>query len=362
MVQNSILRTGMLALGSVAFLWTAENALGHGVHGGGGGGGGFHGSPAFHGAPGFNHGGAWGHGGYHPYFRGCGLGFYGLYPGWYSYNYPYYPYYGLYGYGGFGLYGYGGFSNGAYGYGSYVPPYAYPPSVAASPAMAAPTAASPAAPVYVTVHVPADADVWFNGTKTQQKGPTRQFMTPPVRSGYNYRYEVRAVWMSDGQPVTQTRTIVVQPGENVDVRFVSPETGAATEPNLVQQLPALASPAPRPTFALGNEASFGDTGGSQAARIDQDLQLLSGPDEAARLNAIMDLGRRGAGRAIDPLIGILSSDASPAARDAAARALGLIADPRSLPALSRAAQADNDRDVRHSAQFAVEIIRARSPN
>jgi HEAT repeat protein len=38
--------------------------------------------------------------------------------------------------------------------------------------------------------------------------------------------------------------------------------------------------------------------------------------------------------------------------------LGLIASPRSLPALIQAAQADNDRDVRHSAQFAVEIIRA----
>ncbi|MBI3824025.1 MAG: hypothetical protein HY289_15260 [Planctomycetes bacterium] len=47
----------------------------------------------------------------------------------------------------------------------------------------------------------------------------------------------------------------------------------------------------------------------------------------------------------------------PVAREGGARALGLIAEHRSLNALIFAAQADNDRDVRHSAQFAVEIIR-----
>jgi hypothetical protein len=36
----------------------------------------------------------------------------------------------------------------------------------------------------------------------------------------------------------------------------------------------------------------------------------------------------------------------------------LIASPRSLNALIFAAQADNDREVRHSAQFAVEAIRS----
>jgi HEAT repeat protein len=45
-------------------------------------------------------------------------------------------------------------------------------------------------------------------------------------------------------------------------------------------------------------------------------------------------------------------------RDAAARALGLIGSPASLDALQRAAGGDADRDVRRSASFAAEIIRA----
>jgi HEAT repeat protein len=61
---------------------------------------------------------------------------------------------------------------------------------------------------------------------------------------------------------------------------------------------------------------------------------------------------------VDPLAATLAGDRSPAVRDAAARALGLIASPQALPALERAAQADADRDVRRSAQFAVEVIQA----
>ena len=91
--------------------------------------------------------------------------------------------------------------------------------------------------------------------------------------------------------------------------------------------------------------------------IDSLVQKLSDANETVLRDAAMDLGRMKAQQALDPLMNVLSRDASPTARDGAARALGLIAAPRSLNALIYAAQADNDRDVRHSAQFAVEIIR-----
>jgi HEAT repeat protein len=45
-------------------------------------------------------------------------------------------------------------------------------------------------------------------------------------------------------------------------------------------------------------------------------------------------------------------------REAAARALGLIGAPTALSALQYAAQADDDRDVRHSASFAADVIRS----
>jgi HEAT repeat protein len=46
-------------------------------------------------------------------------------------------------------------------------------------------------------------------------------------------------------------------------------------------------------------------------------------------------------------------------RESAARALGLIASTKGLPALQRAAQVDEDRDVRRSAQFAIEVIQSK---
>jgi HEAT repeat protein len=59
---------------------------------------------------------------------------------------------------------------------------------------------------------------------------------------------------------------------------------------------------------------------------------------------------------VGPLSALLTSDRSPAVRETAARALGLIGSPQAVTALTRAAQADTDRDVRRSAQFAVEVI------
>ena len=52
-------------------------------------------------------------------------------------------------------------------------------------------------------------------------------------------------------------------------------------------------------------------------------------------------------------------EAVPHGQREAARALGMIAAPQSLTALTYAAQADPDRDVRHSANFAVDIIKSR---
>jgi HEAT repeat protein len=57
----------------------------------------------------------------------------------------------------------------------------------------------------------------------------------------------------------------------------------------------------------------------------------------------------------------LQADGDPAVRESAARGLGLIADPAALTALEHAAQSDGDRDVRHSAAFAAEVIRAHHP-
>jgi HEAT repeat protein len=92
--------------------------------------------------------------------------------------------------------------------------------------------------------------------------------------------------------------------------------------------------------------------------VDSALQQLAQGDDRGRADAAIRLGRWHADRAVEPLTRTLEQDRSPAVRDAAARALGLIAAPSALNALQRAAGADDDRDVRHSASFAAEIIRA----
>lgn len=96
----------------------------------------------------------------------------------------------------------------------------------------------------------------------------------------------------------------------------------------------------------------------EAALLETLLQQLSSPRERDRIDAASTLGRNRVARAVGPLSKALANDASPRVREAAARALGLIGQPAALNALQNAAQADDDRDVRHSAQFAAEVIQA----
>jgi hypothetical protein len=94
--------------------------------------------------------------------------------------------------------------------------------------------------------------------------------------------------------------------------------------------------------------------------IDNSLRQLADRDARIREEAVMQLGRARAQRAIDPLAATLAGDSSAAVRDAAARALGLIGSPKALPALRRAAQVDADKDVRRSAQFSIEVVQVRA--
>jgi len=93
--------------------------------------------------------------------------------------------------------------------------------------------------------------------------------------------------------------------------------------------------------------------------VEHFMQALADPNERVRSDTVMQLGRLRVQQAVDPLAATLAGDQSPAVREAAARALGLIGSPKALPALQRAAQVDNDREVRHSAQFAIEVIQTR---
>jgi HEAT repeats len=111
--------------------------------------------------------------------------------------------------------------------------------------------------------------------------------------------------------------------------------------------PSYEETAPQPKLVAGIPADF-----------NRAIQQLSNQDERARSDAALELGRMKAQQAVDQLCTMLQSDHSPQVRETAARALGLIGNPRALAALQNSAMADGDREVRHSSQFSAEVIRA----
>jgi hypothetical protein len=149
-------------------------------------------------------------------------------------------------------------------------------------------------------------------------------------------------------------------------------------PVYVQPAPVYVQPAPAPAAALPPATSSQpSTQSAQATaptvtpttaraqapddrqtEITNNLEHLRNPDEQARADAVTRLGRLKALRAVDPLAATLAGDPSVKVREAAAKALGLIGSPKSLPALQRAAKNDADHDVRHTAQFAIELVEA----
>jgi len=72
----------------------------------------------------------------------------------------------------------------------------------------------------VVVNLPPNAELIWNGTRTNVQGPSRQFTAQPSNEGAKEKLEAR--WMGqDGKMVTQTREIQVRPNETMTVDFNS---------------------------------------------------------------------------------------------------------------------------------------------
>jgi uncharacterized protein (TIGR03000 family) len=77
----------------------------------------------------------------------------------------------------------------------------------------------PPAPAVVCVQVPSNAELWFDGARTEQVGPSRNFQSPPLAGGRTFHYVVRARWTENGQAVEQFQTVSVQGGQQAQVSF-----------------------------------------------------------------------------------------------------------------------------------------------
>jgi uncharacterized protein (TIGR03000 family) len=74
-------------------------------------------------------------------------------------------------------------------------------------------------PARVTVRLPAEAGLWFNGTRLAGSGSARTYLSPPLEPGYKYSYEIKASWPEDGREVERVKTVKVRPGGSVVVDF-----------------------------------------------------------------------------------------------------------------------------------------------
>jgi uncharacterized protein (TIGR03000 family) len=186
-------------------------------------------------------------GGYYPRYwgyRGYGLGRYWGYRGWgYGLGYPwylgsvYYPGSWGYGYGASaypyvlssgGVYDYGLNDYGPYDYGYGEAPAVdysaeYAPQDTGGPATTSPAPTDNAA--HLTVVVPPDAELWFNGVRMQETGPVREFVSPPMTPGQGYTYQVHARWTADGRTIDETRTVHVQANVQLEVDLTQAQPG-----------------------------------------------------------------------------------------------------------------------------------------
>jgi uncharacterized protein (TIGR03000 family) len=71
----------------------------------------------------------------------------------------------------------------------------------------------------IRLFVPSGAKVWFGGAETRQTGLVRDFESPPLTPGKDYRYDITARWTEDGREVTRTRPVDVRANSWVAVDF-----------------------------------------------------------------------------------------------------------------------------------------------
>jgi uncharacterized protein (TIGR03000 family) len=75
------------------------------------------------------------------------------------------------------------------------------------------------APVFVTIRVPANAEIWFNGVKTKETGTVRRFVSPAIEAGYDYTYEIQVAFKENGRTIRQTRQVNVLAGDSLQLNF-----------------------------------------------------------------------------------------------------------------------------------------------
>lgn len=79
----------------------------------------------------------------------------------------------------------------------------------------------------LTVKVPFEATVTVNDHETESDGEVRQFMSRGLKDGYSYTYVVKVVYDVEGETQTDSKSVVLRPGDIEQVEFETPESAAS---------------------------------------------------------------------------------------------------------------------------------------
>lgn len=78
----------------------------------------------------------------------------------------------------------------------------------------------------LTIQVPADAEVFVNGSKTSSVGEQRQFVSRGLKPGYSYSYDVEIKHVVDGQLISESKVVRLRSGETRSLVYTAPVADA----------------------------------------------------------------------------------------------------------------------------------------
>jgi uncharacterized protein (TIGR03000 family) len=85
----------------------------------------------------------------------------------------------------------------------------------------------------VIVKLPAEAELWIDGTMTTQSGSYRQFVTPPLPPGQRLGYSLRVHWHIHDAELTRSETVQVEPGKVASVNFLTVDSWTGTRAEML---------------------------------------------------------------------------------------------------------------------------------
>jgi uncharacterized protein (TIGR03000 family) len=75
---------------------------------------------------------------------------------------------------------------------------------------------------FISVRVPVDAEVRLMGTTMRfPTGSLRNYVSPPLKPGRDFRYQITALWWSAGKEHRETREVAVKAGDHLTVDFLT---------------------------------------------------------------------------------------------------------------------------------------------